>query len=98
MPSGRRRGLAAEAAVHGPIERPPAVAPLSDADVAERLFAEFEPAVGLSVLSDVVRRCRVVRRAALARSPSRGDASSLDDLARQAIASLMPASPRTGAL
>lgn len=69
----------------------------SDADVAEWLFAEFEPTVGLSVLSDVVRRCRVVRRAALARSSSRGDVSSLDDLAREAIASLMSTGRRTRA-
>lgn len=73
------------------------MAEFSDADVAEWLFSEFEPTVGLSVLSDVVRRCRVVRRAALARPSSQGDVSSLDDLAREAIASLIPASPRTRA-
>lgn len=91
-PIGHDLSPAGEASSRVPIVRPPAVAESSDADVAEWLFAEFEPTVGLRMLSDVVRRCRVARRAAPARSP-RASVSSLEDLAREAIASFVLASP-----
>jgi hypothetical protein len=62
----------------------PAVAPPSDADVTERLMAEFEPVHGLRFLSEIVRICRQELRTAVDGVPAR----SLDVLARKRLAAL----------
>ena len=62
----------------------PAGALASDADVTERLMAEFEPVHGLRFLSEIVRTCRQELRTAVDGAPAR----SLDVLARTRLAAL----------